>query len=170
MRLPRLLLPGPRPCSGPLPTHASARDPQTLMCRSGSFSCGITVPFPWVLVCTQFCFCPPIVESLFLPVLWKSCNQALLTFNVKFPGDSQSLSQIPRLQSLMWSLEPSQQWENFFDIIVLQFVGPPPSGYRIWFYHYCVPPTVLLHLHLLLCPWMRDIFFMVGSSVLLVVV
>ena len=33
----------------------------------------------------------------------------------------------------MWSSEPSQQWENFFDIIVLQFVGHPPSRYRIWF-------------------------------------
>ena len=26
----------------------------------------------------------------------------------------------------MWGWEPSQQWENFFGIIILQFVGYPP--------------------------------------------
>ena len=31
------------------------------------------------------------------PVLWKFCNEILLTFKVRFPWDSQSLHQIPRL-------------------------------------------------------------------------
>ena len=44
-------------------------------------------------------------ESLFHPVLWKFYNQIPLTFKVRFPGDSQSLCQIPRLGSLMWGLE-----------------------------------------------------------------
>lgn len=43
---------------------------------------------------TRFCVCPPRVQSLFPHVLWKSCNQISLSFKVKFPGDSYSLSQI----------------------------------------------------------------------------
>ena len=50
----------PWPCSRPPPTHASARDSQTLLGRSGSVSCGVTAPFSWILVCTRFCLCPPI--------------------------------------------------------------------------------------------------------------
>ena len=51
----------PPPCSRPPPSHASARDSQTLMGKSGSASCGVTAPFSWVLVCTSFCLCPPRV-------------------------------------------------------------------------------------------------------------
>ena len=36
-------------------------DPQTLTGRSVSVSCGVTDPFPWVLVHTRFCLCPPRV-------------------------------------------------------------------------------------------------------------
>ena len=50
----------------------------------------------------------------------------------------------------MWGLEPSQQWEKIFGIIVLWFVGHPPGGYGIWFYRDCTPPAVWLQL--LLCP------------------
>ena len=67
------------------------------------------------------------------------------------------LCQIPRLGSMTWGSEPSQQWENFFGIIVLQFVGHPPGGHGIWFYRNCAPPTISLQL--LLCLWMRGIFF-----------
>ena len=73
------------------------------------------------------------------------------------PGASQFLCWIPRLESLMWGLEPSQQCENFFGIIVLQSVGHPPGGYGIWFYHDCAPPTILLWV--LLCLWTWGIFF-----------
>ena len=44
----------------------------------------------------------------------------------------------------------SQQWENFFGIIVLQFVGHPFGGYGIWFYRDCAPPTISLQLFLYL--------------------
>ena len=57
------------------------------------------------------------------PVLWKFCNQIPLASKVKFPGGSQPLCQIPRLEDLLWALELLQQLENFFGIIVLQFVG-----------------------------------------------
>ena len=62
------------------------------------------------------------------PVLWKFCNQIPLAFKVKFPRGSQSLNQIPRLGNLFWALELSQQCENVFGIIVLQFVGHLLSG------------------------------------------
>ena len=51
----------PRPCSRPLPTHTSVGDFWTLLCKSGSISCGVTAPFSWVLVHTSFCLCPPRV-------------------------------------------------------------------------------------------------------------
>ena len=91
--------------------------------KSGSVSCGITAPFSLVLVCIRFCWCPRRV-SVFL-VLWNFYN---LTFKVKYPGDSQSLCQIPRLGSLLWGPELSHQCENFFGIIVLQLVSRLPSS------------------------------------------
>ena len=69
--------------------------------------------------------------------------------------DSQSLGQIPR--SLVWGLQPVQQHENFSDVTAFQFEGCPPSGYRIWFYHDCAPPIVLLWF--LLWNSMKGIFF-----------
>ena len=40
-----------------------------------------------------------------------------------------------------------------FDIIVLQFVGCPPTGHGIWFFHVCTPPTISLQLLLCLRTW-----------------
>ena len=97
-----------------------------------SVSCGITAPFLWVFVCRKFCLCPSSLEYLFPLVLWKSSIQ-ILDFKVRFPVDSQSFYQISRLVSLTCGSEPSQEWENFFGIIVLQFVGPLPSRKEIWF-------------------------------------
>ena len=54
-------------------------------------------------------------------------------------------------------LEPSQQQESFFGIIVTQFMGHPLGEYGILFYHDCAPPIVLLWL--LLCLWKWGIFF-----------
>ena len=51
-------------------------------------------------------FVSALQESVF-PVLWKYCNQIPLASKVKFPGDSQSLCQIPRLENLLWVLELS---------------------------------------------------------------
>ena len=139
---PGLLLPGPPSLWWTPASHTSTRDPPT-----GSFdsvSCGGSAPFLWVLVCTRFCLCPPRLESLFPPVLWNSYNQIPLTCKGRFPRDSQCLCRIPSLGSQMWSSEPSQQWENFLGIIVLQFVGHPPGRCRIWFYHHCAPSTTSL--------------------------
>ena len=59
----------PQPCSRPPLTHTSAGDSWTLMDKSGSLSCGVSVPFYWVLVCTRFCLCPskslqPCISSI----------------------------------------------------------------------------------------------------------
>ena len=132
------------PCGGPLPTHAPAGDAQTLTGKSGSISCGVTAPFPWVMMHTRFCLCLPRVSV-----------SPLVVFKVRFPRDSQSLGRIPRLGSLMWGLDPSQQWENFFGITVLLFVGHPLMS--IGFDFIMIVPTTLLWL--LLCPWMWRIFF-----------
>ena len=105
--------------------HLHQRLPNTQR-QFGWVSCGVTAPLSWVLVCTRFCLCPPRVSVS--PVLWKFCNQILLTFKVRFPGDSQSLRWIPRLGSLLWGLEFSQQCRNFFGVIVLQFVDRLPGG------------------------------------------
>ena len=114
----------PRSCHEPLLTQASTGDPPTVAGSFASVSSGVTAPFPWVVVRARFCLCPPRVESLLPLVLWKCYNQSLLAFKVRFPGDSQVRK--PDLGS-----EPSQQWENYFGIIVLQFVGLLPGGYGV---------------------------------------
>ena len=70
------------PCGEPQPSPASAGDPPTLAGRSGSVSYGVTAPSLWVPMHTLLCVCPPRVESLFPPVLSKSCNQIPLAFKV----------------------------------------------------------------------------------------
>ena len=82
---------GACPHGEPLLTDASTGDPPALAGRSGSVSCGVTAPLPRVLVHVRFCLCLPGGESLFPLVLWKSCNQILLAFKVRFPGDPHSL-------------------------------------------------------------------------------
>ena len=63
-QLPGLLLTVPPPLLGAtVNTHLCRRPSHTS--RSGSVSCGVTPPFPWVLVHTRFCLCPSRVESVF---------------------------------------------------------------------------------------------------------
>ena len=65
--------------------------------------------FPWVPMCTFLCVCPPSVESLFSPVLSKSCSQIPLAFKVWFSRNSSSHCRTSRLGSLTWGSEPSLQ-------------------------------------------------------------
>ena len=98
--------------------HSQARMAQSLV---GSL---LLFPESW---CAQVLLLPPgVLLSL---VLWKLHNQIPLTFKVRSPGDSQSLCRIPRLRSLFWGLELSQHSENFFDIIVLHFMGHLPDSF-----------------------------------------
>ena len=110
----------PNPVAGPCqptplletPGHSQASLDQSLL-GSLLFSPGI-----W---CTQGFVCA-LQESV-SPVLCKFCNQIPLASKVKLPGGSQSLYQIPRLGNLLRVLELSERCENFFSIIVLQFVS-----------------------------------------------
>ena len=108
-------------------------------------------------MCTLLCVCSPRVESLFPPVLSKSCNQIPPAFKVWLSRNSSSCCWTPRFGSLTWGSEPSLQWVDFCGISVLQFVSHPPSSYGIWFYCDYIPPTISLWL--LLCLWMWGIFF-----------
>ena len=108
-------------------TLASAGDLPTLVGRSDSVSYGVTASSPWVLMYTLLSVCPPRVESLFLPVLLKSCNQIPLTFKVWFSGNSSSHCWTPTLGSLTWGSEPSLQWVDYCGIIVLKFVSHHPA-------------------------------------------
>ena len=80
--------------------------------------------------CTQGIICALQEWSLCFPtVLWESCNQILMAFKDRFPGDSQSLCWVPGLESLMWGL----------GITVLQFVVCPPNRFKIWFLSWLHP-------------------------------
>ena len=101
-------------------THTSARD---FRHSRGSMTHALVrslflSPGSW---CIQG-FVLPTKSLLFIQAV-KVCNQIPLAFKVKFPGVAQSLSWIPSLGNLLWALEPLQQCENFFGIIVLQIVG-----------------------------------------------
>ena len=131
----------------------------TLAGSFGSVSCGVTSPFLWVLVCEIFCLSLQSLQSLqyWSLCFLQSCGSPVIKFHwVTFPGYSQSLCQIPRLGRLTWGSEPSQQWGSLFSIIILQFVTHPSEGYRIWFYHDCTPPSILLQF---LCLWTWGICF-----------
>ena len=108
--------------------------------------------FPWALVCSRPCMCPPRVKFLYSPVLWNSCNQTLMFFKARFSGGSSSCCQTLWLGRLRWGSELSLPWQNFCGIIVFQFVGCPPRRYGILFYCDFAPPTISLWF--LLCLWM----------------
>ena len=117
---------------------------------------------------TLLCVYPTRVEPLFPPGLLKSYSQIPLAFNVWFSGNSSSCCWSPRLGSLTWGSEPSLQWVDFCGISVLQFLSHPPSGYGIWFYCDCAPPTISLWL--LLCLWLWISLLVSSSAFLLMIV
>ena len=99
--------------------------------RSGPVSYRVTAFFSSVLMHTGLCVCPPRVEFLFSPVLWKSYNQITLAFRARFSRDSSFHCQTPRLGILMWGSELSLKWETLCGIIVFQSVDHPPCEYGI---------------------------------------
>ena len=147
----------PCPHCEPQPHPASAGDPPTLACRSGSVSPGVTAPSPGSQCAHYFVYDLQEWSLLFPPVLSKSCSQIPLGFKVWFSRNSSSRCQTSRLGSLTWGSEPSLQWVDFHGISVLQSVSNPSSSYEIRFCCDCAPPTISLWL--LLCLWMLGIFF-----------
>ena len=111
---PRKATADPHLCRRPSNTHRQVW--LSLLCESLLLSHG-----SW---CPQGFVCA-LQESLFPPVLWKFCNQIPLSFKVRFPGDSLSPCEIPRLGSLMRGLESSQQRENFLSFLFSSLGHPP---------------------------------------------
>ena len=122
--------------------------------------------FLWVQVHVRICVHPPTMKSLLPPVLWGSWNQTPLAFKATCSGGSYSQCWTHRLGCLTWGSELSQLWENFCNIIILQFVAHPPEWYGIWLYHLCAPPTISLWF--LLYVFGCSISFLVGSSLFLI--
>ena len=108
------------------------------------------------IVCT-------LQESLFLPVLWEFCNQLPLSSK----SDSLSLCCTPRLGSLMWCLETSNNVRTSFVLLRSSLWAPNLAGMEFDF------PVImpLLQSH---CSFSfvlgLGISFLVASSVLLLVV
>ena len=86
---------------------------------------------PW---CTWNFVCTLQEWSLFIPVLWSSCTQAL-AFKPECSWGSSSQFQTLRLGNIACDSEPSFPWENLCYMIIFQFVLHSPSGYGIWLYH-----------------------------------
>ena len=132
----------PRPCGKPLMTYASTEGPPTLAGIFVSVSCGVTalLSVSWWM---QNFVCGLRGWSLYFPQssgssIIKSCwlsRPNSVGIHSPFAGSSGWEA---------WSSQPSQQWENFFGIIVLQWVGHPPGRYGAWFYGDCTSPTISL--------------------------
>ena len=118
----------PHPCGESQLTHASTgalQHQQVVLVQS---------PVKWlllssVLVCTRFCLCPPRLESLFPPVLWKSCNQIPLAFKVRSPAweawhrvhnlHNSGRTSLVLLFSSLWATHPAGMGFDFIIIVPL---------------------------------------------------
>ena len=115
----------PWPRSSPLLTTPPAEAPKHTRASLAHSLVGslLLSPGPW---CTQGLLVPPKSLCFCIPmkVLWSNPTD----LQSRIPGDSQSLCWIPTLGSLLWSQEILQQCENFYCIIILQFMGHSPGG------------------------------------------
>ena len=133
---------------------------------SGSVSCGVTAPFPWVLVDTWF-GCALQESSLCFPSLIDVLQQNPTGIQVQNPWEFLISLLNPQVGNPDMGIRTLQQWETFFGIIVLQCVGCPLNEYGVGFHCDCGPPTTSLSfLH---CLWMW-VAFLVGSNILLLIV
>ena len=85
-----VLFSAPNPLAGHCQTTLPSGDSWTLTGKSGSVSSGVTAPFSWVLVHTNFTFVPS--KSLFP----QSCGRPVTKFQSQIPCSFQSLCWIPR--------------------------------------------------------------------------
>ena len=95
--------------------------------------------------CAQdFYLCPPKLEFLFPPVLWKSYSQILLALKVKFLGNSLVPLLDPQAE------KPDVGFRIFTTVRELLWYYCSPvfrsstSRYGIWFYHDCTPSIISL--------------------------
>ena len=137
-------------------TPASPGDPPRFVGKSSPSSYGVTA-LCWVSVYVTTFWCPPSLEALFCPVLWRPCTQVSLAFKAKCFGDSSSQCQTVRLGSLTWGSGLSLFWDNLCDVIIFHFVGGPPSKFGILFSwkcpscHLIMAPSLSLNAKYLFC-------------------
>ena len=150
----------PTSCGELLLTHTYTGDPPTPAGSFASVSCDGGWGWWLLLHFSESCFTEDFVCNLqdWSLRFQQSCGN--LVIRSHWPSRSDSLGipvplLDPQVGSLTWGLEPSLQWENFFGIIFLQFLGCPSSGVVIWFYHDCAPPTISLQL----CPKTKKILW-----------
>ena len=156
----------PCPCSRSLPTHACTRDPQTLRGRSGSVSYGVTAPFPWVLVHTSFCLCPPwvFVSPSPVEVMWSNptCLQSQTPW--RFP--------VPLLDNQVGSSDAGPRTSSTVGELLWYYCSPVcgSSTRQVWnliltwlrpSYHLIVAPPLSLD---------KGYIFLVDSNLLLLMV
>ena len=144
-------------------------------------SSGVIAPFLWVLALGRFCLCPPRLESLFPPVLWKSCNQIPLAFKFQiswgFPvplSDPQAGK--PEVGFRTFTTVGELFWYIFFPVCG-SFTWREWDLSISWLCpSYCLTAALCLFLNMgyllfskfqCLCFWTRGIFYLVNSSVLL---
>ena len=166
----------PQPCSKLLLTHTSPKDSWTRPGESGSVSCGVIVPFSWVLV-HKVLFVPPRVCFPALCKFWQLYGGVKATSSKRAYATPRSAAPRAPAPAAGHSCPmPSRRHSH-------AALAQSPWGvwvlmctrlvWALWaclagkgFDSKCVftPPTILLGLPL--CLWMWDIFFLVGSNIL----
>ena len=95
--------------------------------------------------------------NLFLPLLWKSYNQILLAFQVRFPRDSLSLCWSPGWETWHGAQNHHNSGRTSLVLLFSSLWVTLLAGMGFDFMGFdCAPPTISLWL---LCLWMRAFFF-----------
>ena len=159
----------PLPFLNPACTFGSS---QFMYCWSlassfGSTSFGVTDPFLWDFMNARLCLCPPRLEALFTPVLWKPCNQIPLAFTVRFPGKLQSLCWVQGWEACGGVQNLHNSWGTYLVLLFSNFSVTHQVGLGCDFI--MIVPLLLFHCSFFFV-FGRGVSFLVGSSVLVLMV
>ena len=86
---------------------------------------------PWDPVHMKPCCSSQEWRLCFPPVLWNSFIKSLLALKAKCSRGSSSKCQIPRYGNMTWVSELSCPWVSLCNIVTVQCVGCPPSGFEV---------------------------------------
>ena len=118
------------PWAEPLLTHASTGDPPTPAGSFGSVFCGVTAPF-LSFGGHKVLFMPSKIGVSLSPSPMEVLLSNPTGLQGQIPWGFPVFLLGPQAGKPEVGSEPSQLWENFFGIIVLQSVGHPFGGYVI---------------------------------------
>ena len=154
----------PQPCSRPLPSHASARDSQTLTGKSGSASCGVTA----------LLLGPSVHKVLFVSsksLFSESCVSSGSSMVGLMATSSKRAYAIPRSTAPRapapaavhcWPVPPQETLKHSSVSVSMRSLGPSrhkvcssplgiSGGYGVWFWTWFCPFYDLAGVFL--CPW-----------------